>query len=273
MRTSLPRTDGQCDVLALSARSPQQDQEVYRLPRATQLPPIMGSAFDPPMTIANEVWTPVPSPIGPRPSNGGGQVMGASVWKRFLVVSAVFALVVGYLGYRVSDGEGEIALQSPSLPSSHLPVSEESQPTGLSNIIVEGRVEPELQTNLLQPIASPRSPIGIETDAKSPQPVPSIESRAASDEMISIPMPNPPPQVSARAARADASFGTQNRNPEFDRKQDTAKYPISTCYSSASAVRQQNPTAWPSWTLRAPGHEGTRCWYPGTHSAAQDRPK
>jgi hypothetical protein len=34
-----------------------------------------------------------------------------------------------------------------------------------------------------------------------------------------------------------------------------------TCYPSAFAVRQDHPAAWPSWTLRAPGHEGTRCWY------------
>jgi hypothetical protein len=37
----------------------------------------------------------------------------------------------------------------------------------------------------------------------------------------------------------------------------------STCYQSASDVRQNHPGAWPSWTLRTPGHEGTRCWYAG----------
>jgi hypothetical protein len=35
----------------------------------------------------------------------------------------------------------------------------------------------------------------------------------------------------------------------------------STCFPSASAVRQNDPRARPSWTLRAPGREGTRCWY------------
>jgi predicted DNA-binding ribbon-helix-helix protein len=39
-----------------------------------------------------------------------------------------------------------------------------------------------------------------------------------------------------------------------------------TCYPSAPAVRQDHPDAWPSWTLRAPGHEGTRCWYPTTRA-------
>jgi hypothetical protein len=36
----------------------------------------------------------------------------------------------------------------------------------------------------------------------------------------------------------------------------------STCFPSASAVRRNYPEARPSWTLRAPRHEGTRCWYP-----------
>ncbi len=39
------------------------------------------------------------------------------------------------------------------------------------------------------------------------------------------------------------------------------------CFPSASAVLQNHPGGLPSWTLRAPGHEGTLCW----HAAA--RPK
>src|SRR5258708_31626611 len=33
------------------------------------------------------------------------------------------------------------------------------------------------------------------------------------------------------------------------------------CFPSASAVLQNHPGGWPSWTLRAPRHEGTICWY------------
>jgi hypothetical protein len=44
----------------------------------------------------------------------------------------------------------------------------------------------------------------------------------------------------------------------------------STCLSSASAVRQDHPGAWPSWTLRALGHEGTKCWYAGTRATAHN---
>jgi hypothetical protein len=43
-----------------------------------------------------------------------------------------------------------------------------------------------------------------------------------------------------------------------------------TCFASADAVRQENPTAWPSWTMRTPGHEGNKCWYPSTRAAAHE---
>jgi len=42
----------------------------------------------------------------------------------------------------------------------------------------------------------------------------------------------------------------------------------STCFDSASAVKQSHPEAWPSWTLRARGHENTKCWYPKTRALA-----
>jgi hypothetical protein len=42
------------------------------------------------------------------------------------------------------------------------------------------------------------------------------------------------------------------------------------CLSSAAAVREADPKAWPTWTLRAPGHEGSKCWYAATRSAGRD---
>jgi hypothetical protein len=44
----------------------------------------------------------------------------------------------------------------------------------------------------------------------------------------------------------------------------------SVCLPSAEAVKQQDPAAWPSWTLRAPGFEGTKCWYATTRGTAHD---
>lgn len=45
----------------------------------------------------------------------------------------------------------------------------------------------------------------------------------------------------------------------------------SPCLPSASAVRQEYPGSWPSWTLRASGNEGVKCWYPSISVAARDR--
>jgi hypothetical protein len=42
------------------------------------------------------------------------------------------------------------------------------------------------------------------------------------------------------------------------------------CLPSAEAVKQQDPAAWPSWTLRAPGFEGKKCWYSSTRGAAHE---
>jgi hypothetical protein len=42
------------------------------------------------------------------------------------------------------------------------------------------------------------------------------------------------------------------------------------CVESADAVRRQYPGAWPSWTLRAAGQEGRKCWYASTRASAHD---
>jgi hypothetical protein len=44
----------------------------------------------------------------------------------------------------------------------------------------------------------------------------------------------------------------------------------SPCFSSADAVRREHPDAWPSWTVRARGHEGTKCWYASARANARD---
>jgi hypothetical protein len=44
----------------------------------------------------------------------------------------------------------------------------------------------------------------------------------------------------------------------------------SSCYASASAVLQNYPGGWPTWTLKAPGHEGTMCWYAAPRPRGSD---
>jgi hypothetical protein len=42
------------------------------------------------------------------------------------------------------------------------------------------------------------------------------------------------------------------------------------CLPSASAVLRHHPGVRPTWTLRAPGHEGTQCWYNAARPRASD---
>ena len=46
--------------------------------------------------------------------------------------------------------------------------------------------------------------------------------------------------------------------------------PLASCFASASAVLQDNPGGWPTWTLKAPGHEGTTCWYAAARPKGSD---
>jgi hypothetical protein len=42
------------------------------------------------------------------------------------------------------------------------------------------------------------------------------------------------------------------------------------CFASASAVLQNHPGAWPTWTFKAPGHEGSMCWYAAARPSGSD---
>jgi hypothetical protein len=62
--------------------------------------------------------------------------------------------------------------------------------------------------------------------------------------------------------------------PERGKQLAAASRPDSSCFPSASAVLQNHPGVWPSWTLRTPGHEGTVCWYAATRPKESDhRPR
>jgi hypothetical protein len=48
---------------------------------------------------------------------------------------------------------------------------------------------------------------------------------------------------------------------EKGKQLSTANQYDASCLPSASAVLQTHRGGWPTWTLKAPGHEGTQCWY------------
>jgi hypothetical protein len=64
----------------------------------------------------------------------------------------------------------------------------------------------------------------------------------------------PPQTLSERGKQSSAASGGH----------DTS------CFPSASAVLQNHPGGWPTWTLKAPGHEGTMCWYAAARPRSSD---
>jgi hypothetical protein len=87
--------------------------------------------------------------------------------------------------------------------------------------------------------------------------------------------------VEGRADRASSQpmVRLDIKRPRRDRRRHCLKESCSlwragmilSCLPSASAVLQNHPGGWPSWTLKAAGHEGTVCWYAAARSRASDR--
>ena len=169
---------------------------------------------------------------------------------KFLIAGAIMTPLVGYLVFASARQQMNVptAPQSTidtspiaSLPFKHVVPS--SGGTG---------AEPELQTTSLHPALGLNiKPSDSEIDVTSSQTVPRNDRRATS---------------------ADAVPNAQDTDPLMERGGQfvVASVPASSCFPSASAVRQDQPGAWPSWTLRAPGHEGTKCWYAATRATARD---
>jgi hypothetical protein len=63
---------------------------------------------------------------------------------------------------------------------------------------------------------------------------------------------------------------TDARPPERGKELSAASRHDASCFPSASAVLQNHPGGWPSWTLKAPGHEGTLCWYAASRPRGSD---
>ncbi len=139
-----------------------------------------------------------------------------------------------------------------------------------TDVTVESRAEPEVQT---EPLAG-HSDIkpgesGIERKADAPSANATdvtVESRAEPEvQTESL-------QSAGHSDIKSTEGGIEAKPPEVfttrGRWSFAANRDASTCFDSASAVRQNSPGAWPSWTLRAFGHEGTRCWYAGTRFTA-----
>jgi hypothetical protein len=67
---------------------------------------------------------------------------------------------------------------------------------------------------------------------------------------------------------------TEARSPqtlsEIEKQPSAGSGYDASCFPSASIVVQHRQGAWPSWTLKAPGHEGTMCWYASARPRHRD---
>ncbi len=95
-------------------------------------------------------------------------------------------------------------------------------------------------------------------------------AQAPSDKAIDI-------TVESRAVHPTALLDiepTEARPPqtlsERGKQLSAASEHDASCFPSPSAVLQHHPGGWPSWTLRATGHEGTMCWYASARPRARN---
>jgi hypothetical protein len=164
-----------------------------------------------------------------RPSNP------RSNWMKFLIPIAVAVPPAGYLFFGDPDPPVNVA------------------------------VVPQVTTNLSAEFSPPRK-------AKSPLSTDiTVESRIEAESPIEPNVETAPLQPTVPLDIKPTENGTEMKLPQTLLQQDgrslTASQDASTCFPSASAVLQNYPERRPSWTFRAPGHGGTRCWYPTKRTA------
>jgi hypothetical protein len=135
------------------------------------------------------------------------------------------------------------------------------------------------------PPVPPRAPAGIRSIESLPSRV--VQAPAAIPPLEFLPLPEPQAPVAATVStdaesRIDPEVRispsqptvavdtkpTENGIARPSQEGRSLSQDASTCLPSASAVRETYPGERPSWTLRAPGHEGRRCWYPAKRTTA-----
>jgi hypothetical protein len=212
------------------------------LPRATQLPPI---PVLPPVKDQKAAPTRVSIKLkermaAPKPPDGGHVFLRGMVMV-LLVAGAIAAAAAGYF----------VASGPPSLDSMDVPTS-----TTIETQFTTAGSEAEHEQKLIE--------------LPSPQMLSATEDRTTGDTnaitestFVDQGHPEATPSIATVAQDAKPPIGKDSElfaETSYD----------STCLASASEVREKHPEAWPSWTLRAPGHQGTKCWYAATRATAHD---
>jgi hypothetical protein len=192
-----------------------------------------------------------------RAFSGGPFLIGgviAAVWAGYFVFASRPAPIDFTEAPSSASNETRLLLLS-ALPQADL------LSTRLEGLTAGGEAGPEPQLTMLS--ESQVSENG--TEARLPQTPSATKYKETTGESNAMPGSGSVEQASPKSG-VDAALGGQNTKPliEKGRLVSPESVQVSTCFPSASAVRQEYPEAWPSWTLRAAGHEGTKCWYAAT---------
>jgi hypothetical protein len=226
-------------------RSPQDGPETSHLPGTALLSVITATdspSVKAPTTIRRSI------PFGPDPRRSTRMSRRPSdppsIRTKILIAIAVAALPAGYLFFENSDPP-ERSLRRMQIPANRLSV--EYLPS--REVRAPVAIPPTEFLSLQAPTAAAESriePAAQTAPSTVPLDIKPTENSIESKPQLTLP---------------------QKEGQSFAPSQDA-----STCFPSASAVRQSHPGRWPSWTLRAPGHEGTRCWYAARRATAHDHP-
>jgi hypothetical protein len=241
----------------------QRQHQACRLPRAAQLAPIpdlppVDSHRALPTRVLIDLHKRMPTPtlLGP----------GRTLLDRtpFLVAGAMIMAGVGFFVAFV------VAIWPPEIDFAVTPIAVPSE----TRLATPLPLLPPMQLNGRTAESGSSEPMSSEDkltksgiEVSPPQALPATEYRTKGDTSA-MPGSNSVHQASPRSS-ADAALEALGSEPPR-KGRFAARVDDSTCFPSAFAVRQDNPTAWPSWTLRAPGHEGTKCWYAATRATVHD---
>jgi hypothetical protein len=258
---------GDHERLGTSIYGRQDYHQVSRLPRAMRLPPIpgltpVGAHRAVPTRVSIDLYKRMPTPTLRR--------AGRTFLAPFLVAGAVIVLGVGFFVVAIWPPEIDFAVAPILVPSETRLATHSPLPQAvLQPIQLNGRTA-ESESSEQEPkltMSSEDKLTKSETEGRSPQALSTTEYRTKGDT-TAMPGSNLVQHASPTSS-ADAAREARDAE-ERERQFFAAGVHDSTCFPSASAVRQDNPAAWPSWTLRAPGHEGTKCWHAATHATIHD---
>jgi hypothetical protein len=109
-------------------------------------------------------------------------------------------------------------------------------------------------------------PNQLEATLREPHTMPQSPDRIVAGEELA--QPGEPLNIKSTEAKALKTSSEKGKQVSAANQYDAS------CLPSASAVLRNHPGARPSWTLRAPGHDGTQCWYAAERPRVSDhRPR